>query len=61
MDHPPRNSDSSLMKMSSASKPGQEKSGRRRKRSRSARVKVKTKRMRSFTTPKTCLWAGTAK
>lgn len=54
------NSDSSLMKMYSASKPGQVRSGRRRKKSRSARAKVRTKRMKSFTTPKTCLWAGTA-
>lgn len=56
-----RNSDSSLMRMYSASKPGQARSGRRRRRSRSVRAKVRTKRMRSFTTPRTCHWAGTAR
>lgn len=56
-----RNSDSSLMKMYNASKPGQEKSEKRRRKNRLVRVKVKMKRMRSFTTPKTCPWAGMAK
>ncbi|EPQ15356.1 Splicing factor 3A subunit 3 [Myotis brandtii] len=55
------NSDISLMKMSNANRQGQEKSKKKKKRkSRSVSVKVKMKRTRSFTTPKTCPWAGTA-
>lgn len=49
------------MKMYNASKPGQEKSEKRRRKSRLVRVKVKMKRMRSFITPKTCPLAGMAK
>lgn len=56
-----RNSDISLMKMSNASRQGQEKSEKKKRKSRSVRVKVKMKRTRSFTTPKTCPWAGMAK
>ena len=49
------------MRMCNASRQELEKGGKRKRKSRSVRVKVKMKRMRSFTTPKTCPWAGMAK
>lgn len=56
-----RNRGSWLMRTSRGNKPGLERSVRKRRRSNSVRARVKTKTTRSFTTPRTCHWAGTAR